>query len=42
MGHDGTAWLAVILLALASGLAYALYAATRAGSPAPHPGRRPH
>jgi hypothetical protein len=40
MGVDGSTWLAVALLALAAGLAVALYLATRAAGPPPVRDRR--
>jgi hypothetical protein len=40
MDHQVSAWLIAALLALASGLAVALYAATRGGTAAPTRSRR--
>ena len=40
MGYQVSVWLVVALLALASGLAVALYAATRGGTVTPFRSRR--
>jgi hypothetical protein len=41
MEYHLSAWLVMVLLVLASGLAVALYAATRAGTATPARSRRP-
>jgi hypothetical protein len=40
IGYEGSAWLVAVLLALAVGLAAALYTATRSGNHTPARGRR--